>query len=134
MNIVSDVSSSNLERRVRVFHVEKTIPLFFPFPHTHTPLKVPSHCKSPLIPTNTYGNNAFSEKCIPFLPFPQASTPSSRFHEAASSGDVTTMMTLVTEGGIDVDIADDRERTALHVAADRGQLPAVSFLIEQGEE
>ncbi|XP_037790768.1 uncharacterized protein LOC119586145 [Penaeus monodon] len=62
----------------------------------------------------------------------KASTPSSRFHEAASSGDVTTMMTLVTEGGIDVDIADDRERTALHVAADRGQLPAVSFLIEQG--
>lgn len=62
----------------------------------------------------------------------KASTPSSRFHEAASSGDVTTMLTLMTEGGIDVDIADDRERTALHVAADRGQLPAVLFLIEKG--
>ncbi|KAK7063128.1 hypothetical protein SK128_019325 [Halocaridina rubra] len=49
--------------------------------------------------------------------------------EAASTGDMKTLIELLEGGEVDVDATDEKERTALHLAADRGQLEVVSLLL-----
>ena len=58
------------------------------------------------------------------------------FFKAAQQGNVMIMRGMVNLGGIDVNLQSDRPgikgRTALHIAADRGQLDAVEYLLDKG--
>ncbi|XP_068232610.1 uncharacterized protein [Palaemon carinicauda] len=53
-------------------------------------------------------------------------------HEAVLLGDLKAMEFILGETEIDVDATDERQRTALHMAADRGHKDLVVLLLEKG--
>ncbi|XP_066982454.1 uncharacterized protein [Macrobrachium rosenbergii] len=53
-------------------------------------------------------------------------------HEAVLLGDLRTMESILNETDTDVNVADGMDRTALHLAADRGHKDIVVMLIEKG--
>ncbi|KAK8741700.1 hypothetical protein OTU49_002350 [Cherax quadricarinatus] len=53
-------------------------------------------------------------------------------HAAAAEGDVETLKKLLGEEDLDVDTPDHCDQTALHLAAGRGNLLAVTLLIQHG--
>ena len=52
-------------------------------------------------------------------------------HTAAQNGDIKKISSAL-EAGVDVDLPDKENKTALHFASERGHLKAVKFLIKNG--
>jgi len=62
------------------------------------------------------------------------SSPGARLITAAGDGDKATVVELLTEGGVDVNVRDWDELTAVIPAASKGHLDVVKFLIEKGAD
>lgn len=62
-----------------------------------------------------------------------SNSPQAKFLSAASNNNVDLLQQLLRENkNISVDHADDSGQTALHMAADRGSLASVKFLLDNG--
>ena len=53
-------------------------------------------------------------------------------HDVATQGNLEDLTSLLDENEIDLESADQMERTALHMAAERGHKDIVALLIEKG--
>jgi hypothetical protein len=60
---------------------------------------------------------------------PTVSAEAAALHEAARQGDVAQLRRLVEEEGVPIDAGDRYGASALMMAADRGHLEAVSYLL-----
>jgi len=68
-------------------------------------------------------------------PTPADLGDSSRLHEYAMRGDVVALSAFLSaDEGADINVRDEYGYTALHLAADRGNVTTVAFLLAQGAD
>ncbi|KAK3603121.1 hypothetical protein CHS0354_027909 [Potamilus streckersoni] len=58
--------------------------------------------------------------------------PNSTLHQMAAQGELMMLKQELSEGGVDIDKADDGGLTAFHWACAHGQLPTVEFMVQNG--
>ena len=56
------------------------------------------------------------------------------FHAAADAGDVDDLRLRLTDPGVEVDVTDDRGRTALYISCREGHADAAALLIDHGAD
>ena len=80
------------------------------------------------LPTKTYkATTRLAAKHIERMMDGRLSTE--QFHTAAEAGDIETILNLIADPDVDLDLRDQRQNTPLHLAADEGHLECVHALI-----